>query len=94
VSYGLTATAGPKAGVHDAVLAAVEAREGDPPEMLAHLEAVIEAATRLASAVGRPEDTITISVSGHSNPNHAPAEGWAHEFVTLSVAVTSTGEAP
>jgi hypothetical protein len=93
MSYGIIATAGPKDGVHDAVLAAVEAREGDPPETSAHLEAVIEAATRLASAVGRSEDTITVSVSGHSNPHRASAEGWAHEFVTVSVAVTGTGEA-
>lgn len=46
----------------------------------------VDAAKLLAAAIGRPEDEILVGISGHANPDHAPAEGYSHEFVTLTVS--------
>ncbi len=51
-----------------------------------HLAAAIEAASILASAVGRDDDQITVNLSGHANPDHAPCRGWADEFIQISVS--------
>lgn len=56
-------------------------------EVQAHLDAVAETVARLATAVGRDEDTIAVSISGHANPGHAPTEGYAEECVTISLSV-------
>jgi hypothetical protein len=87
VSYTLS-TGAEKAEIHEAVVQAVEGVPEPSIETSAHLEAIIEAATRLAAAIGRPEDALSVSVTGHSNPDHAPAEGWADEFITVTVAVS------
>lgn len=47
--------------------------------------AAFEAAKILAKAVGGDSDRMTISMSGHANPNHEPATGWADEMITVSV---------
>ena len=47
----------------------------------------------LALAVGRPGDHVTIAVSGHANPGHAPASGYAEETVTITVTAVPRSEA-
>jgi hypothetical protein len=46
----------------------------------------LEAAKKLAEAVGRPGDEVRITLSGHANPDHAPSVGWADEMITVSVS--------
>jgi hypothetical protein len=50
------------------------------------LEAAKVAAGVLAQAVGRPDDDIRVTVSGHANPEHGPRDGWASEMITVSVS--------
>lgn len=49
------------------------------------LEAAVQTALRLAAAVARPEDRIAVTVTGHANVDHAPREGWADEYLTVTV---------
>jgi hypothetical protein len=49
----------------------------------AALMAAVQALT--TGAVGRPEKTYDVSISGHSNPDHEPAEGWANDFISIQV---------
>ena len=39
----------------------------------------------LAAAVGRPGDQVSVAMSGHANPGHAPHDGWGDEFITITV---------
>lgn len=48
-------------------------------------QAALKALVALAAAIGRPEDKIHISMSGHANPDHAPVDGWGPEFITVTV---------
>lgn len=53
-----------------------------------HLRAIGDALRALYPVVGRDEDQIKVSVSGHSNINHAPSDGWADEMITITVSVS------
>jgi hypothetical protein len=56
------------------------------------MEIAADAATKLirSGAIGGPEGkTFNVSVSGHANPGHEPAGGWANDMVTVSVAQRS-----
>jgi hypothetical protein len=100
MSYSFSATAN-RAGLHKALgdeVAKVEQTDQRvADERNDHLVAALVVVDRLAEAVGRPEDDIAVSVSGHANPDHAPAEGWADEAISITVAarpVTDTKEQP
>lgn len=58
----------------------VEAEQGH------QFNVAVEAAKKLAEAVGRPGDDVRITLSGHANPDHAPRPGWAEEMITVSVS--------
>lgn len=45
-----------------------------------------EAAALLAQQVGRPEDQVVVTMSGHANPGHAPRDGWSDETITVTVS--------
>lgn len=47
-----------------------------------------DAATKIiaSGAVGGPGKEYHVFVSGHANPDHKPAEGWANDGVTVSVS--------
>jgi hypothetical protein len=55
-------------------------------EQQAQLDAATEAARALAQVVGRPDDLVQVSLTGHANPSHAPRQGWADEMVTVTVS--------
>lgn len=35
--------------------------------------------------VGRTDKKISVSLSGHANPNHEPTPGWANDMVSISI---------
>jgi hypothetical protein len=37
-------------------------------------------------AVGNSSKTFNVTLSGHANPDHEPAEGWANDMVSISVS--------
>jgi hypothetical protein len=92
VSYSLSVNAA-KAEIREAVekavddyMPTVEATEWQPTdEVREHLAAAVNAVARLADAVGQVSDTLAVSINGHANPGHAPAEGWADELVSVAV---------
>lgn len=47
--------------------------------------AAMNAARALLDVVGRPEDEVSVSLSGHANPDHGPRDGWANETITITV---------
>jgi hypothetical protein len=49
-----------------------------------HVAAIDEALNALAPVVGR-QGKYRVNVSGHANPDHTPLEGWADEFITLTI---------
>lgn len=55
-------------------------------------EAVVQAKDAATTLVhsrvfGDPEEVgFTINLAGHSNPGHLPADGWANDFVSISVS--------
>lgn len=50
-------------------------------------EAVLAAAELLTSnVVGDADKSYRITFSGHGNPNHEPAPGWANDFVSITIA--------
>lgn len=48
--------------------------------------AALQAAQDLAAAVGRPHDQVSVSLTGHANPGHAPRSGWADEFIQVNIS--------
>lgn len=54
-----------------------------------HLRAIGEAVLRLLPVVGREQDHVTLSVSGHSNVDHAPSDEWADEMISINISVVS-----
>jgi len=54
-------------------------------EQRAQYDAALAAARAIAATVGRPDDRVTVRLSGHANPGHGPRPGWAHEVVTVTV---------
>lgn len=62
-----------------------------PPELgdlaAEQLEVGMRAARSIVDggAVGYRQDRYTVTLSGHSNPGHRPADGYANDFVSVSV---------
>jgi hypothetical protein len=57
-------------------------------------EAAVDAARALAKAVGRPEDEVYVTLSGHANPEHGPRPGWADEMITVSISARPKADVP
>ena len=55
-------------------------------------DGVLKAIAELVKVIGRPEDRVTVSISGHCNPNHAPHFNWSNEHVTISITQTAPVE--
>jgi hypothetical protein len=41
----------------------------------------------MVANVGRDEDHVAVSISGHANAGHAPSESYADETLSISVRV-------
>ncbi len=54
-------------------------------EMEEQFEDAKYAARELAYSVGRPDDQVVVSLSGHVNPGHQPRPGWANDMITVTV---------
>lgn len=55
-----------------------------------HVDEAVTAAKKAAktlidSGVVGTDTPVRVSLSGHANPDHEPADGWANDFVTVSV---------
>lgn len=48
-----------------------------------------EVAVQIAAALGDKAQSFSVNISGHGNPGHGPAEGWANETLSVSVSVGS-----
>lgn len=55
-------------------------------EQREQLDVATQVARALARVVGRPDDHVRVSMTGHANPNHAPRDGWANEMITVTVS--------
>lgn len=88
MSYSLSATA-PRNEIRKALadeIAKIEQTDTRVfDERNDHLTAAMVVVDRLLEAVGRPEDQVTVSITGHANADHAPAPDWANEFLTITV---------
>lgn len=88
VSYSLTVTAARgdlKQALGDEVARIEQQSTEAADERTDHLTAALVVLDRMLEAVGRPEDDVIVSIIGHANPDHAPAEDWANEQLTISV---------
>lgn len=47
-----------------------------------------------SGAVGGTDKHFNVSLSGHANPDHEPAEGWANDCITVSVAQITVATEP
>jgi len=81
VSTGASMGSNVGTAIDEAVAAAGTQTEGSEEQ----IAAAREAALALLTAVARPEDSVQITLSGHSNPDKAPRAGWADQMVTVSV---------
>lgn len=54
------------------------------PEAVAQIQGAISAAVAAVPVVA-PDQSVTVTINGHANPNHAPDPGWANDFVQISV---------
>jgi hypothetical protein len=69
-----------------------QVRGGQPDAVDAageHFDRIRRALVELVAAVGPEDGTLSVTVSGHANPGHAPTEGWANESITVAVSHTS-----
>lgn len=61
-------------------------------EQAAQVAAAVDAAKALAAVVGRSDDRVVVTMSGHANPGHAPRLGWANECITVTVSAVPASE--
>jgi hypothetical protein len=87
-SFTVTATRGDvEAAVADAAARYDLTFAGDAADTTREVIGKVAAlAQAQAEAIGRAGDVIAVSVSGHSNPDHAPRDGWAGETLMISVS--------
>ena len=60
---------------------------GVTPAQAEIVTAAEECVHKLAAVLGLPTDHVSVSISGHANPGHAPKPGWGDEFVSITVNV-------
>jgi hypothetical protein len=65
--------------------------DDDKPHMADQIELARNVASQVieSGVVGDDTKDFTINLSGHGNPDHAPASGWANDTVTISVTQKS-----
>jgi hypothetical protein len=39
----------------------------------------------MSGIVGKDDKTYTVTISGHSNPDHEPLAGWSNDFISIHV---------
>ena len=55
------------------------------PEATEQIAGAIAAAVSTISVVA-PNQPVSITLSGHANPDHTPDPGWANDFVIINVS--------
>ena len=99
MSYSFSAT-GNRSNIVDAVREQGEAavtQFNDPPAEEAvrdHVKSAATAVEVIVETLGRPDDELSVSVSGHANPGHAPREGWSNESCSVQVWVSQPQVVP
>lgn len=76
-----------------AAIAAVHDPEAEQAA-LEHVGAALDAVANLLEVVGRADDTVSVNVAGHANPDHAPRDGWSNEALSISISVSSARVEP
>lgn len=87
MSYSINVPAGPKHDLVDRLIAASPVFDPHHTELQDHLSAVHAAVPAIAAQVGRPEDHVEVSVSGHVTPMHAPSGRYADETCMVCASV-------
>lgn len=87
MSYSITVPSTPKANVAGALATAVESWADPTEEQSRHFEAAIKATALVAATVGAEDGELTVTLAGHTNPDHQPTEGYADEYMTIAIAV-------
>lgn len=55
------------------------------PETTEQIQAALAAAEALSTAALQPTGYVTVTLAGHANPGHQPTQGWANDYVSVSV---------
>lgn len=75
--------------LREAVNAALDAQHYARDEAEDHLEEAFAAVARISKWVGRSQDAVDVSISGHANSEHEPNDEWADEHISISIRVTA-----
>lgn len=71
-----------------------------PPELAPHVQEQVDKAKATALAIvksgviGDADAHFFVSLSGHANPGHVPAEGWANDCISVSVSQATVATEP
>jgi hypothetical protein len=86
MSYSFELARGPEQDVTGRLRdeAAKQAQAGEP-EFEDHVTRIAKVVDELVRAVGQRGEDVRVRVVGHTNPEHKPREGWAEEFISISV---------
>ena len=79
-----------------AIAALAVSPDSTAPEQREQVQAAKEAALALvksATIVNDGSEDVTIAISGHANPDHRPATGYANDTVTVAVSQVSRTQA-
>lgn len=49
--------------------------------------AAVDQVREVCRALGDQWRAVSVAVSGHANPGHTRREGWAHEYLQITVSV-------
>ncbi len=47
--------------------------------------AAMTAVTMLLPVIGRKDDKVSVHITGHANPGHAPNDNFGDEFISISI---------
>jgi hypothetical protein len=65
-----------------------EANPDQADPMADQIETLVEAIPMMLAGVGPDDAMVHVSISGHANPEHQAADGWANDMVTVAVSHT------
>lgn len=98
MSYTVTVPSTDEAGIEAALRGAVknitDEHDGQraASERDEQVAAAVAAVKALVKTVGRPGDPVVVSITGHANPAHEPAERVSDEFIAIAVHVDGNAD--
>jgi hypothetical protein len=93
MSYSFSVSATPKADLDQAIAdkggeAVGYANDEFKDSQRDHIAAIRNAVAQVLPTFGTDDDLVSVSISGHSNPDHRPLEGWSDETMSISLSIT------